>query len=105
MTGDDDGFVRLARTGDIPEGEARPYVVGRRQVAIFRIDGEYHAIDNLCPHRGASLAHGFLRGHIVTCPLHRWEFDVRNGHMQMAPGVESFRLRVEGDWIFVAVKD
>lgn len=98
-------YVEIARTGDIPEGESRPYVVGRRQVALFRIDGEFYAIDNLCPHRGASLAHGLLRGYIITCPLHRWEFDVRDGHMQMAPGVESFPLKIEGDAILVAVTD
>src|ERR1043165_8491851 len=70
-------FVAVARVGEIPPGKARQGRVGGRWVALFHIDGAYHAIDNLCLHRGGPLCEGAVGGHVVTCPWHGWQFDVR----------------------------
>ena len=53
-------FKTVAKVGDIPEGEGRAYDIGDYVVAVFLIDGQYTAIDDMCPHMGASLASGFL---------------------------------------------
>lgn len=49
-------------------------------IALFRIDETVHAIDDSCPHHGASLSSGRLQGCIVACPAHGLKFDVRSGH-------------------------
>ena len=47
-------FVTVARVGAIAEGQGGTFQVGERLVAVFNRGGEYFAIDDLCPHMGAS---------------------------------------------------
>jgi nitrite reductase (NADH) small subunit/3-phenylpropionate/trans-cinnamate dioxygenase ferredoxin subunit len=100
----DNGFVTIAKVGAIPEGEGRSFQVGERLVAVFLQGGKYFAIDDLCPHMGASLGAGYLDEEgIVTCPWHAWRFCVRDGKWADNPrlGVDTFDVRVERDEIQV----
>ncbi len=96
-------FVSVARPQDIPPGEARAYVVGDREVAVFNQDGTFYAIENACPHQGGPLAEGFIEGPIVTCPWHAWCFDVRTGEMTLGglTSVDAFDVQIEGSTISV----
>jgi len=100
-------FVTVARTGDIPAGSARQVTVEGRWVGLFNIDGAYHAVDNLCLHRGGPLCEGSVKGSIVTCPWHGWQFDVTSGTMMQDPtvGVTHHDTRVVGDEIQVRLTD
>ena len=74
-------WIRVAQVDEIPEGEARAFEVGRRVVAVFRWKDHFYAIDDFCPHMGASLATGHFDCETMTvaCPWHGWRFDVRDG--------------------------
>lgn len=102
-----DSFVTVARVGEIPSGAARQVTADGRWVGLFNIDGEYHAIDNLCLHRGGPLCEGAIRGAVVTCPWHGWQFDVTTGTMIQDPGVGVSRheTRIVGDEIQVRLTD
>jgi nitrite reductase (NADH) small subunit len=98
----DADFVTVAKVGAIPEGEGRSFQVSDRLVAVFLLSGEYYAIDDLCPHMGASLGAGYLDGDgTVTCPWHAWRFRVRDGKWADNPrlGVDTFEVRVIADQI------
>jgi nitrite reductase (NADH) small subunit/3-phenylpropionate/trans-cinnamate dioxygenase ferredoxin subunit len=100
----DNGFVTVAKVGAIPEGEGRSFQVGDRLVAVFLHKGTYLAIDDLCPHMGASLGAGYLDEEgVVTCPWHAWRFCVRDGKWADNPrlSVDTFDVRVAGDEIQV----
>ncbi len=73
------GYTAVANCVDIPPGGGRPYKVHGKSIAIFRVQDRYFAINNICPHQGASLGKGKLKGYIVSCPLHDQQFDVRSG--------------------------
>lgn len=94
-------FTKIARVGDVPEGCGKAFEVGEFWIAIFNLAGTYHATDNACPHRGASLANGAVEGGKVTCPWHGWEFDIATGNMWKSEGVRVYPLRVEGGEIWV----
>ena len=100
-------FVTVAKVGDIPVGEARVYPVNGKLVAIFRIGDEYHAINDLCPHMGASLATGWVEGNAVTCPWHAWRFCITDGSWLDNPRskirTDCYPVRVVGDDIQVDV--
>ena len=98
-----DEFVTVAKVGAIPEGEGATFPVGRRLVAVFYLDGEYHAIDDVCPHMGASLGAGHVECGVVTCPWHAWHFRVSDGTWTDNPKlkVDAFEVRVVGDEIQV----
>lgn len=100
----DDGFITVSKVGAIPNGEGASFQVGDRLVAVFNHHGEYRAIDDLCPHMGASLGSGFLDEEgVVTCPWHAWRFNVCTGKWADNPrlGVDTFEVRVKGDEIQV----
>jgi len=73
---------------------------GRHELAIFCVDGQAHAIEDSCPHSGASLCLGPLEGHTVQCRAHGLRFDLRTGAQAGCPqGLQArvYPLRVEGD--------
>ena len=51
-------FQTVCRVDDIPDGEARLFAVGETMVGVFRVGDQFYALQNECPHAGASLAHG-----------------------------------------------
>jgi nitrite reductase (NADH) small subunit/3-phenylpropionate/trans-cinnamate dioxygenase ferredoxin subunit len=98
-------FVTVAKVGEIHEGAGQSFEVNGRMVAVFNDGGQYHAIDDLCPHMGASLAAGDLQDGIVACAWHAWRFRVSDGTWCDNPriSIDSFDLRVQGDEIQVRV--
>jgi nitrite reductase (NADH) small subunit/3-phenylpropionate/trans-cinnamate dioxygenase ferredoxin subunit len=98
-------FVTVAKVGTIPEGEGRAFPVNGRMIAVFLRDGNYFAINDCCPHMGASLASGYVDGTNVICPWHAWSFCITNGLWMDNPRskvrTETFAVRVVGDEIQV----
>lgn len=97
-------FITVARVGSIPEGQGATFPLGDSLVAVFNRDGTYHAINDLCPHMGASLGAGELdKEGVVTCPWHAWRFDVCDGTWCDNPRlqIDSFEVRVENGEIQV----
>src|SRR6185369_16203438 len=98
-------FVTVAKIGDIPEGQGQAYAVNGRMVAVFNEGGKFWAIDDFCPHMGASLAGGYLEAGIVTCPWHAWRFCIHDGKWCDNPKIkiDAFEVRVEGEEVQVRV--
>ena len=88
---------------DIPEGGSKVVDLSGKEVALFNINGEIHVINNSCPHRQGPLGEGELQGNVVTCPFHRWQFDVTTGQSVFPPGqqVACYKVEVRGDKVFV----
>ena len=92
-------WIRVAAVDELPSGTWRVVEVEDAVVAVFNLDGEYHAIENVCTHDYAELTEGEVCGNIVTCPLHGAEFDIRTGEALSPPAYEAvptFPVRVRG---------
>ncbi len=100
-------FVTVARVGSIAPNQGITVAVGERLIAVFFADGKYSAIDDLCPHMGASLGAGECHDGVVACPWHAWRFRVSDGTWCDSPKIkiDSFEVRVVGDEIQVFVPD
>jgi nitrite reductase (NADH) small subunit/3-phenylpropionate/trans-cinnamate dioxygenase ferredoxin subunit len=72
-------FVTVARVSGIADGEAITVQAAGRLISVFCDGDRYFAIDDMCPHMGASLAGGFVENGIVTCPWHYWRFRLSDG--------------------------
>ena len=51
-------FVSVGRVDDFTPGAGKMVVVSGRHVALFRLGDEFHALDNMCLHRGGPLCDG-----------------------------------------------
>ncbi len=72
-------FQTVCKLSDLREGEGKTVAVGKKMIALFLVKGEPHAIDDMCPHMGASLAGGYFESGVITCPWHAWRFRVTDG--------------------------
>lgn len=98
-------FVTVAKVGEIPADRGITLVVNNRLVAVFHVDGGYRAMDDLCPHMGASLGAGEVHDGAVICPWHAWRFDTCRGTWCDNPKlkVDVFETRIVGDEVQVCV--
>ena len=98
---------RVASVDDIPPGGSLAIDVGEKRIAIFHYGGNFYALDETCPHRGAPLHEGRVDRGIVTCSWHQWQFDLKTGCSPVNPlsKVRTYPLRVEdgGIWIDVEI--
>jgi 3-phenylpropionate/trans-cinnamate dioxygenase ferredoxin subunit len=80
------------------------YEVEGRKIAIANVGGKFYAFEDRCTHAGGRLSKGLLMGSQAMCPLHAAAFDVTTGKVVSPPAtapVSTYRVKVEGDEIFV----
>jgi nitrite reductase/ring-hydroxylating ferredoxin subunit len=77
-----------------------------KNIAIFRIDDDYYATDNVCPHAYALLTEGFVEGDQVECALHGAIFHIPTGRCVAPPAdcdLQTYPVKIENDQIYVDV--
>ncbi len=102
MVSTDSGATPLSMD-DVPEGTAKEALAGGRVIALFHVQGQFYALDGVCPHAGGPLGCGALAGTTITCPWHGWQFDVTTGRHGFNPRYQhpAFRVIVDGNALFV----
>jgi 3-phenylpropionate/trans-cinnamate dioxygenase ferredoxin subunit len=71
--------IPVGSCDELAPGKRKLTFVDGRLVILFNIDGAIHAVDDSCPHNGASLASGQLEGNLLRCPAHGLRFNVATG--------------------------
>jgi ferredoxin-thioredoxin reductase catalytic chain len=71
--------VPVAVAAAVSDNSSFHVKIGKRDIAVFKVDGEFFALSNLCRHAYGPLSQGFLDGYTVMCPWHGWRYDVRDG--------------------------
>ena len=99
-------FIKVASVREIPDNQGKAVAVGDTSVAVFQVNGQFCAVANTCPHRGASLAEGDVEGTVVTCPWHGWQFDLITGQSPVNPAAKiiTYPCRVDGDSISISME-
>lgn len=86
---------------DMPAGSRRIVTLAGRSIGVFNVGGDFYAVRNACPHKGAPLCKGAVTGfnsadrpgtvevardgEILRCPWHGWEFDLKTGESVFNP--------------------
>lgn len=98
-------LVRVAEVDEIPPGTGKEFTLGERVIAVFNVEGNFHAVDGICRHAGGPLGQGPLSGTIVTCPWHGWQFDVCTGRHCLTERIQQdrFPVQVRDGTLFVDV--
>ena len=90
-------WFEAARVGEIADRKCKAVSVNGSAIALFNLDGEYFALEDLCTHMGRDLSSGWVEGDRAVCPWHLAEFSIRTGEAVKAPayeGVHRFPVRV-----------
>ena len=106
MTDENIEFHAVASTSEISEDEPKAVSIGRLDVGIYKLDGEFYAIDDICTHAYAMMTDGYIEDGQIECPLHGACFDIKTGKALTAPATIDLRpypIKVEGDQISVGV--
>jgi 3-phenylpropionate/trans-cinnamate dioxygenase ferredoxin subunit len=110
------GRYIVGRVSELPIGERRIIEVEGRSIGVFNVHGQFYALRNRCPHQGAPLCQGAIKGmalpsqpgeycwgregEILRCPWHGWEFDITTGRSIFNPHrvrVRTYEVTVEPD--------
>jgi nitrite reductase/ring-hydroxylating ferredoxin subunit len=91
----------VGRLTDLPPGTRRIVDAGGRSIGVFNVGGRLYALRNRCPHQGAPLCLGRIKGttlpgrpyeyaygredEIIQCPWHGWEFEIATGRTYFNP--------------------
>ena len=103
---DDGSWIEVAARSALDAGEMMGVEIGEVSIALYNVDGEIYATDNMCTHAFAVLTDGFLDGDIIECPLHGGCFKVQTGEGQGSPiseNIKTYPVRVVDDAIQVKI--
>ncbi|MEY4344965.1 MAG: hypothetical protein RL032_797 [Pseudomonadota bacterium] len=91
-------WIDAAAQADVPEGDVIGVTLAGKDIALYQVEGEVFATDNICTHGHARLSDGFLEGREIECPLHQGRFDVCTGAALCAPlteGIKTYAVRID----------
>ena len=98
-------FAKVASVSELPVGGRKLVEIDGVRIAIFNLDGELHAIEDVCTHDGGPLVEGDVVNVCqVECPRHGARFDIRTGAALSMPAFEAtntYAVEIDGDDIFV----
>ncbi len=81
-------WVDVIDQNALADGEHVIVDVDGTEVAIFKLDGEFYAIEDVCTHDGAEIASGELDGDEIICPRHGSRFCIKTGEFRSPPAYE-----------------
>jgi nitrite reductase (NADH) small subunit/3-phenylpropionate/trans-cinnamate dioxygenase ferredoxin subunit len=99
------GFVKAIDVNALAPGQCTEVSIEGKPVALYNVDGRFHATSNTCLHRGGPLGQGMLDGPVVMCPWHAWSWDVRTGENTANPTLKMpvYEVKVEDGQVLVKV--
>lgn len=110
---------KVPEAADLQDGERVIEDIEGLEIAVFRVDGEYYAVANFCPHQAGPLCEGLLMGQIrgsdgwrleyddsqtvISCPWHGWRFDVTTGRNLQSDryAVPTYDVEVDNGEVYI----
>ncbi|MEI6043600.1 MAG: non-heme iron oxygenase ferredoxin subunit [Chloroflexota bacterium] len=97
----------VARCEEIAPGKMLRVEVGWHTIALANVEGTFYAFDDFCPHMDYYLSDGPLEGCQISCAMHGWTFDIRNGDPcppLVSPQMDTYPVKIEDGSIQVLIK-
>jgi len=98
VTGTNSNLFKVAEIREVELGKRKVALVNGTEIALFNINGEFHAINNRCPHAEFSLGAGLIYEDVVICPGHAWTFKLKTGECvtKKSQPVKTYKVVIEG---------
>ena len=97
-------LTRLCKASEVPAGGVKQVCLLAEgiEIAVYNLNGEYFATDDVCTHGMVSLSEGEVDEGQIVCPLHGGAFDIRTGKATEAPcrlALKTYKVVLVGDEI------
>ena len=82
--------------------------VGKKKICVAHTSEGFFAINDKCPHNGASLGNGYCTEEgSVVCPVHRYHFDLKTGRAKSGLGdfVQTYPIENRDDGLFIGFEE
>lgn len=71
-----DYWYAVGWANELKPGKIMPVEIWQQKIAVYReANGQLHALEDFCPHKGIPLHKGKVHGCNLACAYHGWEFD------------------------------
>lgn len=101
----DPDYIHLCALSSLPKRFGKRFQLEDDiEIALFQVDGEIYAINNICPHQKFPVLYeGEMEDCTVTCPMHGWKFDIRSGQCLEGGNalLKTYEVRVEDGQILI----
>lgn len=102
-----DNWIKVCNLDAIPDNDVIGVTINGHPIALYKMDGEIFATDNVCTHGHALLSDGFLEDGEIECPLHQGRFCIKSGKALCEPltdDIQTYPARAEGDQVFLRLR-
>jgi nitrite reductase/ring-hydroxylating ferredoxin subunit len=98
-------WIRVAPADRLPPGRSVRLDVDGWRIALFHTPDGFHAVDDDCPHMGASLSEGRVEDGAVVCPWHAWRYELTTGDRtdRRGLGAVAHRVEVRDGWLYLGL--
>jgi len=100
-------WLTIARREALPPGQMLRLEIGRSVIGLANVNGQFYAFNDNCPHQDFPLSEGVLEDCCLSCALHGWSFDLRDGHPYpplLRPYLVTYPLKIEDDAIKISLE-
>ena len=107
---------KVCKTSDVAKSAMKGFIIKEKQILVANLDGQFFAMDAICPHMNGYLPSGKIENGEVVCPVHRARYDVKTGKLvknvdmlvKMATGhsakdLKAYTVKVDGDDILIDI--
>ncbi len=100
-----EGFTKICYIDELKENTGTQFFIDDVEIAVFKVNGEIYALNNVCPHQHSSIIYdGFIEDGFVICPGHGWEFELNSGKRKCGSrGLDSYPVKVVNNEVFIKV--
>ena len=76
------------------------------KICVTRTEKDFYAVQDKCPHNGASLSKGFCSKNEIICPLHRYSFDLDTGRAKTGGGfaLKKYPIEIKSNGVYIGIK-
>lgn len=105
----DDDFIKICKTSEIYNRKGKRFQLDdENEIAVFKVNDKYFAVDNICPHNHTSqIYNGYVEEMYVACPEHGFQFHLETGEQPTKMGckLRTFEMKIIDEWIYVKLPE
>lgn len=103
-------FHPLEKLINLNDQYTRTFRIDALQLLLVQREGERYLLESNCPHRENPLDLASIAGETITCPLHNYQFSLRDGALLRATeepcrGLRTFELIYEGNEVGLMIEE